>query len=206
MRVKSNIPVYESIAMDVAERIAAGEFAVGEKISGRTILSSQYNVSPETIRKAMGLLAQANVVAVSQGKEIIVLSLEEAREFFQHHQSMHSTYSLKQELELLMNRKNEINERLDEVLAQIIRYTDRLRNLKPFNPVEITIPEQASAVGRSVAQLGLWHRTGATLIAIRRGTEVIISPGSGATLQAGDRMVVVGSGNILTKVTELINE
>ena len=87
MRVKSNIPVYESIAMDVAERIAAGEFAVGEKISGRTILSSQYNVSPETIRKAMGLLAQANVVAVSQGKEIIVLSLEEAREFFQHHQS-----------------------------------------------------------------------------------------------------------------------
>ena len=147
MRIKSNIPVYESIAMDVAERIAAGEFSVGEKISGRTILSSQYNVSPETIRKAMGLLAQADVVAVSQGKEVIVLSREEAGEFLQHHQSMHSTYSLKQELELLMQRKNEINERLDDVLDQIIRYTDRLRNLQPFNPVEITIPEQASAVG-----------------------------------------------------------
>ena len=89
MRIKSNIPVYESIAMDVAERIADGEFSVGEKISGRTILSSQYNVSPETIRKAMGLLAQADVVAVSQGKEIIVLSQKQASEFFQHHQTMH---------------------------------------------------------------------------------------------------------------------
>ena len=82
MRVKSNIPVYESIAMDVAERIAAGEFAVGEKISGRTILSSQYNVSPETIRKAMGLLAQANVVAVSQGKEIICCPWKRLESFF----------------------------------------------------------------------------------------------------------------------------
>lgn len=206
MRQKSNIPIYESIAMDVAEKIVDGYFTIGDKISGRTLLSSQYNVSPETIRKAMGLLAQADVITVSQGKEIIVQSTKQAAEFLQHHQAMHSTYSLKQELELLMTRKNEINNLLDDVLGQIIHYTDRLRNLQPFNPVEILIPAGASAVGRSVAQLGLWQRTGATLIAIRRGTEIIISPGSGALLQEGDRMVVVGSGNILTKVTDLVNE
>jgi len=206
MRMKSNIPVYESIAMDVAERIVNGEFAVGDKISGRTLLASQYNVSPETIRKAMGLLGQANVVAVSQGKEILVQSQEQAEEFIRHHLSMHSAYSLKQELEFLMEKKNEINSRFDEIIVQITRYTDRLRNLQPFNPVEVYVSENASAVGRSVAQLGLWQRTGATLIAIRRGMEVIISPGAGALLQAGDRLIVVGSGDILEKVNTVLQE
>jgi len=206
MRMKSNIPVYESIAMDVAERIVNGEFAVGDKISGRTLLASQYNVSPETIRKAMGLLGQANVVAVSQGKEILVQSQEQAEEFIRHHLSMHSAYSLKQELEFLMEKKNEINNRFDEIIVQITRYTDRLRNLQPFNPVEVYVSENASAVGRSVAQLGLWQRTGATLIAIRRGMEVIISPGAGALLQAGDRLIVVGSGDILEKVNTVLQE
>ncbi|MCC5464269.1 GntR family transcriptional regulator [Pelosinus sp. Bkl1] len=204
--MKSNIPVYESIAMDVAERIVNGEFAVGDKISGRTLLASQYNVSPETIRKAMGLLGQANVVAVSQGKEILVQSQEQAEEFIRHHLAMHSAYSLKQELEFLMEKKNEINNRFDEIIVQITRYTDRLRNLQPFNPVEVYVSENASAVGRSVAQLGLWQRTGATLIAIRRGMEVIISPGAGALLQAGDRLIVVGSGDILEKVNTVLQE
>jgi K+/H+ antiporter YhaU regulatory subunit KhtT len=206
MHMKNNLPAYESIALDVAERIVNGGFAVGEKISGRTLLASQYNVSPETIRKAIGLLGQANVVAVSQGKEIVVQSQEQAEEFVRHHMSMHSAYSLKQELEFLMVQKNEINDRFDEIVDQITRYTDRLRNLQPFNPIEVYVPETASAVGCSVAQLGLWQRTGATLIAIRRGKEVIISPGAGAILQAGDRLVVVGSGDILEKVNSIIKE
>lgn len=206
MKSKTNLPVYESIAIDVAGRIVDGDIAIGQKISGRTLLASHYNVSPETIRKAMGLLAQANVISVSQGKEVIVQSVEQAEEFLRHHMSMLSAYSLKQELEILIEKKREINNQFDEILTQITRYTDRLRNLQPFNPVEVAVSEFSSANGRSVAQLMLWQKTGATLIAIRRGTEVIISPGSGAILQSGDRLVVVGSGNILEKVAAILNE
>ena len=206
MKSKTNLPVYESIAIDVAGRIVDGDISIGQKISGRTLLASHYNVSPETIRKAMGLLAQANVISVSQGKEVIVQSVEQAEEFLRHHLSMLSAYSLKQELEILIEKKREINNQFDEILTQITRYTDRLRNLQPFNPVEVAVSEFSSANGRSVAQLMLWQKTGATLIAIRRGTEVIISPGSGAILQSGDRLVVVGSGNILEKVAAILNE
>jgi K+/H+ antiporter YhaU regulatory subunit KhtT len=206
MKSKTNLPVYESIAIDVAGRIVDGDISIGQKISGRTLLASHYNVSPETIRKAMGLLAQANVISVSQGKEVIVQSVEQAEEFLRHHMSMLSAYSLKQELEILIEKKREINNQFDEILTQITRYTDRLRNLQPFNPVEVAVSEFSSANGRSVAQLMLWQKTGATLIAIRRGTEVIISPGSGAILQSGDRLVVVGSGNILEKVAAILNE
>ena len=206
MKSKTNLPVYESIAIDVAGRIVDGDISIGQKISGRTLLASHYNVSPETIRKAMGLLAQANVISVSQGKEVIVQSVEQAEEFLRHHMSMLSAYSLKQELEILIEKKREINNQFDEILTQITRYTDRLRNLQPFNPVEVAVSEFSSANGRSVAQLMLWQKTGATLIAIRRGTEVIISPGSGAILQSGDRLVVVGSGNTLEKVAAILNE
>ena len=206
MKSKTNLPVYESIAIDVAGRIVDGDISIGQKISGRTLLASHYNVSPETIRKAMGLLAQANVISVSQGKEVIVQSVEQAEEFVRHHMSMLSAYALKQELEILIEKKREINNQFDEILTQITRYTDRLRNLQPFNPVEVAVSEFSSANGRSVAQLMLWQKTGATLIAIRRGTEVIISPGSGAILQSGDRLVVVGSGNILEKVAAILNE
>ena len=206
MKSKTNLPVYESIAIDVAGRIVDGDISIGQKISGRTLLASHYNVSPETIRKAMGLLAQANVISVSQGKEVIVQSVEQAEEFLRHHMSMLSAYSLKQELEILIEKKREINNQFDEILTQITRYTDRLRNLQPFNPVEVAVSEFSSANGRSVAQLMLWQKTGATLIASRRGTEVIISPGSGAILQSGDRLVVVGSGNILEKVAAILNE
>jgi len=65
--MKSHQYIHESIAVDLAERIANGEFVIGEKISGRTLLASHYGVSSETIRKAVAFLRAANIVSVSQG-------------------------------------------------------------------------------------------------------------------------------------------
>ena len=55
-----SLPVYQTIALDLARRIINQEFSVGEKISGRTLLAGQYSVSPETIRKAIFLLKDGN--------------------------------------------------------------------------------------------------------------------------------------------------
>lgn len=51
-------PRYVKIAMAVAERIYRGEFAIGEKVRGRSTLAGQYGVSPETIRRATSLLSE----------------------------------------------------------------------------------------------------------------------------------------------------
>ena len=47
------LPQYIQIALSSARRIAGGDVPEGAKISGRSKLSSEYNVSPETIRKAV---------------------------------------------------------------------------------------------------------------------------------------------------------
>ena len=70
--------MYHSIALDLAQRIINEEFPIGAKISGRSLLAGHYNVSSETIRKSVALLKDANVVSVSQGREVVVLSVEEA--------------------------------------------------------------------------------------------------------------------------------
>ena len=55
---------YTRIAISLAERIASGQLKEGDKLSGRSKLSPEYNVSPETIRRTLRLLADMKVVAV----------------------------------------------------------------------------------------------------------------------------------------------
>ena len=59
------IPRYLTIAVDIATRIASGSILEGEKLKGRSILSTEYNVSPETIRRSMSLLSDKKVVRIN---------------------------------------------------------------------------------------------------------------------------------------------
>jgi K+/H+ antiporter YhaU regulatory subunit KhtT len=199
-------PMYHSIALDIAQRIVNNEFPVGSRISGRTLLASHYNVSSETIRKAIALLKDGNIIAVSQGKEVVVLSIEAAYPFITHHKSMQSVYSLKQEFALLLVQKQEIDKRLQEIFNEIIEYSDQLKNLSPYNPIEIMVPPHSHTVGKTIADIKLWQRTGATIVAIRRDNEISISPGPAAMIQPNDGLIIVGQGNILQKAVHFIEK
>lgn len=203
--MKPGVSMYNAIALDLAQRIINGEYAEGTKISGRSVLASHYNVSPETVRKAIALLKIKNVVTVSQGKEVTVISTENAYSFIEHYKSADSVYSLQQDVESLLQQKREIDAKLEALLIDIINYSDRLRNLSPYNPVEVEVPETAQVIGRTIGEIRLWQHTGATIVAIRRGTEMIISPGPGAKIQAQDRIVVVGDSEVLKRTADFVN-
>ncbi|PZE19636.1 TrkA C-terminal domain-containing protein [Paenibacillus xerothermodurans] len=196
---------YKSIALDIAHRIVSGEFPVQSKISGRTLLASHYNVSPETIRKAIGLLKDEDIVSVSQGKEIMVISDHNAYEYITRNNYLKSVYSLKQDLEQLLAQKKEIDHKFEALLSEITTTSDRLKNLKPYHPVEITVSEHSHAVGKTIADLQFWQNTGATILALRRGTQVSISPGPHVILGANDVIVVVGDGHVQEKTEHFIN-
>jgi len=56
----------------------------------------------------------------------------------------------------------------------------------------IVLGEQAPAVGRTIADTGLRSKTGALILALRRGESDVATPSADFRLEAGDVLVVVG--------------
>jgi TrkA domain protein len=70
----------------------------------------------------------------------------------------------------------------------------------------VTLDEDATAVGRSLADLQVRKQSGMTVIAIVRGKKSITAPDPTEMLAAGDRLVVVGRREDLPRFVELVME
>lgn len=74
-------------------------------------------------------------------------------------------------------------------------------NLSPdYSILEMTAPDGLS--GKTLAQGALRFKHGVTVLAIRRGNDVIISPGAKQVVQQGDVLVVVGRNSKLRVLEE----
>ncbi|MEO8910825.1 MAG: TrkA C-terminal domain-containing protein [Gemmatimonadaceae bacterium] len=70
-------------------------------------------------------------------------------------------------------------------------------------PVAIRVVPQSIAVGRSLGQLNLRGATGATVLAIRRGTQQIPTPLGREVIRAGDLVAVAGAHDALAVAREI---
>ena len=77
----SAIPRYQRIALEIASRIASGEYEEGQKLSGRSSIAGQYGVSPETARRAFSVLADLEIVEPAKGSGMFIKSREKSEEF-----------------------------------------------------------------------------------------------------------------------------
>ena len=78
MKRNSSQPVYAQIALDIASRIAREDLKENTRISGRSLMSSEYGVSPETIRRSLGLLEETGIVEVRHNSGAIIKSKQQA--------------------------------------------------------------------------------------------------------------------------------
>ena len=176
---------------DLAHKIVKDELTIGERIYGRSTLASLYNVSPETIRRSLTLLAEAGIVKVSQGSGVTILSKDLAFEFIEKYKEKISLASIRKELRELLETKNKMELRFIELINKLIEYSDNLKHISPYNPFEIDINKDYSMAGKTIAEVEFWKSTGGTIIAIKRGENMIVSPGPKYTLEVGDTIVVV---------------
>ena len=95
-----SLPQYMQIALSIAGRIAGGDVPEGTKISGRSKLSSEYNVSPETIRKAVRLLSDMRVVDVREKSGVYVLSADNARRYLHNAGAKIDVFAKRQQMNL----------------------------------------------------------------------------------------------------------
>jgi K+/H+ antiporter YhaU regulatory subunit KhtT len=197
---------YQQIALDIAQRVVNKEFNIGEKVHGRSVLASMYNVSPETIRKAVALLQDMDVLQVNQGSGIVINSVDRAYNFIQRFKYLDSINSLKHDVENLIEQKKQIDEEFEKKMNSIIEYSDKLKNLSPYNPVEVEVSGNSPFVGKNISELKFWQNTGGTVVALRKGQRLIVSPGPYAVLEEGDTIVVVGGNDILRNVEAFLNK
>jgi K+/H+ antiporter YhaU regulatory subunit KhtT len=198
-------PIYQQIAIDLANRITNSEFVVGDKIHGRSTLAGQYNVSPETIRRAVAILEDMDIVEVAQGSGIRVKSRDKAFEFIERFKSKDSMTSLRKDIDNVLDEKRKLEENLTSYIDKIIDYSERFKNSNPFSPMEIEIAKESKLIGKTAAETNFWQNTGATIIGIRREGNLILSPGPYVTFNEGDIYIMIGEESSYERVKNFIN-
>ena len=200
----SSIPTYKKIALDIANKIQLNNILEGDILHGRSTLSSKYNVSPETIRRSMILLEDVEVVKTIKGKGILVLSREKAISFLNRNKSIDSIRSYKTEIDKLLNNRKEIENQLLKSIQGIIDYSSRFNEVNNIIPLEFVVPENCLYIGKTVGEIMFWQNTGATLIAVKRNDELLLSPGPYISLNPNDVLIVVGNDNICNSVPQFL--
>lgn len=186
--------LYLQIALDLARRIAKGELTEGSRIYGRSVMASEYNVSPETIRRALRLLADMKVVEVKPQSGAMVLSADSARRYIENFEESADVRTLRAQLQEQMAEYDDLHRRMAETVKALVKSRDTFAAAgEPLPNYEVPVPNDSPLIGKSIGALKFWQSTGGTVVAIRRSQTVILSPGPYAELYAGDIIVLVGS-------------
>lgn len=188
-------PRYVEIAKDLAKKIEIETIKVDDVLKGRTLLSSEYNVSSETIRKAINILASEHIVRVKHGYGVIVISKANASKFLKKMQETSADNTLVEETNDLIKKRNELNEEISKNIALLVKKTSNT-SVKDIEFHELTITDDCWVINQTIGDVYFYNYTEATIVAIKRGDKLIVSPGPDFTFIANDVLIVVGKDNL----------
>jgi len=197
-------PVYAQIALDIALRISRGQLKENTKVYGRSVMSSEYGVSPETIRRAIKLLEDMSIVEVKHNSGVVILSTENAIKYVERFGEQNRIRTIQKRLDELVVQQMDINRQIIDASRTIVRLNERISKTNPFLNYEVDIPQNSAVIDHTLAELMFWQKTGATVIAIRRGDKLILSPGPYAILLERDTIIYVGDLPSIEAVNHLI--
>lgn len=198
-------PHYLQIALDLARRIARTELPEGSQLYGRSLLASEYNVSPETIRRAVRLLANMKVVAVKPQSGVVVLSIDNARRYIANFEENDGERALRNQLKALAGEHEALGRKLNETVDALSKHWE-VSSDAPFPNYEIPVPKDSPLIGKTVGASRFWQCTGGTIVAIRRGRSLILSPGPYMEFYAGDIIILVGSPTAVMAARKLVTQ
>jgi len=197
---------YRKIAADIAAKLLDKQYQIGERIYARSNIASQYSVSPETARRAIALLSDMGVVEVTKGSGVVIKSYENARSFLKQSMEIDTLIDLKRAAQRQAQLLALEAERIKETVGRLIDRTDQFRYINPFVPNEAMVPAESACAGKTLSQLRFWQKTGATVIAVRRGNILNVSPGPEEALLSDDIIYFIGDAESQPRVNSLVAE
>ncbi|HPX37405.1 MAG TPA: cation:proton antiporter regulatory subunit [Mycobacterium sp.] len=100
-----------------------------------------------------------------------------------------------------------------EALAQILgaprmveSYADLTKEIPGLHSGQIPVPAESPYAGRPLGETRARTRTGASIVAVVRGEQVLASPGPDEQLRAHDVLVVIGTDDGIDAVRSLVDQ
>ncbi|MGT2756924.1 TrkA C-terminal domain-containing protein [Streptococcus ovuberis] len=196
---------FQQIAIEVAKKIAIGDYPVGEKIKARSTLAASFGVSPETTRRALNILSDLHIVNLKHGSGAVVLSKEKAIEFIE---DFESTNDIETQKKRILEKIDEQELQLKELKGLVSVYVEqtKLVNKKyPLDPYGLKLSNDSDLIGIPLQEAQIWHKTGATIVAIERKNELILSPSPYQSLQKDDIVYFIGDEPSYARMTNIFN-
>ncbi|NCB63072.1 MAG: GntR family transcriptional regulator [Clostridia bacterium] len=197
---------YQQIAADIAAKIVDHQYQIGDKIYARSLIASQYSVSSETARKAVAILTDLNIVDTVKGSGVVIKSYDNAVTFLARFRDVGTMAEFKQDAMDCLTRLTKDGNDLRDAITRLVDHADRFRALNPLAPFSALIEQGALCIGQSLGSLNFWQNTSATVVAIRRGDTMILSPGPYAEFLAGDMIFFIGEEDCVERVSMFLRE
>lgn len=192
-RERGKAAIYAKVAYDIAARIASGELAEGARFSGRSLMGSSYHVSQETIRRAMKLLSDMGIIEIRPNSGARVASREKAAAYLEKRRMGRDMHALKMELRDMMERRAVLDTGIQELVSEILDLNDRFEKSNPLRNYEFRLIEGSPLLGRTIRECEFRRHTGALIVALKRGDDILLSPDPDTALAHGDVLVTAGS-------------
>jgi TrkA domain protein len=84
------------------------------------------------------------------------------------------------------------------------RFADLSREIPGLASAQLQVPAGSRYDGRTLGETKARRRTGASIVAVVRGDQVVASPAPAQALRAGDTLVVVGTEEGIAGVREIL--
>lgn len=192
----NTLPRYVKIAHDICSKILSGEFKEGDILKGRSVLASMYNVSPETIRKSITILAHEGILEVKHGVGIFVDSVVRAKQYADKWEAKTTVDDQFKRVNDLINQANKINTELQDAVKEMIdNFKYQTDEAIVFQ--KATIPDNCWLNNKTIGEVYFWNYTEATIVAVINKEGVIqASPGPDFPLHDRDILILVGKDKI----------
>ena len=128
-------PLYQKIAQSLISDIQSGNLSIKDRIPTENELTKKFGVSRHTIREAMRILSDMNLIERQPGHGTIIKSLDTKSNFTQSINSLTEILRYPEETNLEIHNSNIIN--IDEETASIIdgKSGDRWRKISGLRSV-----------------------------------------------------------------------
>jgi K+/H+ antiporter YhaU regulatory subunit KhtT len=204
MKTNEHISRYEEIAYLIAKRIVSGDIKENDKLRGRSLLSSEYNVSSETVRKAMLLLSNHQVVDVKERSGIYVTSRAHAKDYIRHFEHHRSNKNIVKETQNLFEQSAKINQQLEKKFKQMVHTYEK--DVFPFQYFTCDISEDSKYIGKTLDALNFYEQTGGLIFAIEYEGALTQVPSPDTVIKSELTLYILGDKTCKLKTQLLINE